>query len=200
MKFYGHADMSKNQLQNAALEAVTAFPAEPVMGQIAFINRIVYICVQNTPAPAVWVPLTNEITSYTFVQAEAASTWSITHNLGTTSVAIQVFGGDNRVVIPQEIETTGPNTATILFGTAFAGRAVIVTGHFEGNSKPAYAYTHYQTSASTTWTITHALGYNPIVRVFIGVDEVQPAGISHPDTNTTVITFSTPQVGTARLI
>ena len=55
MKFYGHADMQKNQLQNAALQTLTQFPALPVVGQIAFVNSIVYICVANDPAPAVWV-------------------------------------------------------------------------------------------------------------------------------------------------
>ena len=200
MKFFGHADLQKNQLQNASLQTLTQFPTEPVVGQIAFVNSIVYICVKTAPLPAVWVPLTREINSYAHLQAEASSVWSVTHNLQTTSVNVQVYDGNNRVVIPDEIQTTGPNTLTIALGTAMAGRAVVLTGHLDGQVRPTYAYTHYQNSASTTWTINHALGYNPIVRVFIGNSEVQPQTITHPDTNTTVITFATAQVGYAQLI
>lgn len=199
MKFYGHADLQKNQLQNAALQTLTTFPAIPVVGQLAFVNSTVYICVGSGDLP-VWVPLTREITAFTYTQAEAATTWNITHDLNTTAVNVQVFDGASRVVIPDEITTTGPNTATITFGTAFAGRAVIVSGHFDGNVKPTYAYTHYQNVSSTSWVIPHNLGYNPIVRVFIGTQEVQPLTVQHDSTSQVTITFSTPQVGYARLI
>lgn len=200
MKFYGHANLQKNELQNAVLSTLTAFPIDPKVGQVAFVNSIVYICTSVDPLPAVWVPLTREISSYTHTQESAATTWNITHNLNTTSVNIQVYDDTNKVVIPDSIETTGPNTATVTVGTLMTGRAVVVTGHIDGLQRPTYAYTHYQNSASTTWTITHNLGYNPIIRVFIGTNEVQPASISHPDTNTTVITFTTAQVGYAQLI
>lgn len=200
MKFYGHADLQKNQLQNASLQTLSQFPVSPVVGQIAFVNSIVYICVQNTPLPAIWVPLTREITSYVHTQEVAATTWTITHNLATTGVNVQVYDATNRVVIPDEIETTGPNTVTITFGQGLAGRAVVLTGHIDGNVRPTYAYTFYQTSASTTWTINHNLGYNPITRVFIGTDEVQPESISHPSTNQTIITFQSAQTGYAKLI
>jgi hypothetical protein len=199
MKFYGHADLQKNQIQNAALQTLSSFPSVPVVGQIAFVNSIVYICVTAGSLP-IWVPLTREITAYTHTQASAASTWSITHGLNTTSVNVQVFGTDSRVVIPDEIEVTGNNTATVTFGTGVAGRAVVISGHFDGNVKPTYSYTHYQSSASTTWVIVHNLGYNPIVRVFIGNQEVQPLSITHDSTNQVTITFNTAQVGYARLI
>jgi hypothetical protein len=201
MKFYGHANLQQNELQNAVLTVLTAFPTDPKVGQIAFVNSIVYVCIQNTaPNPPIWVPLTQEITAYTHTQSTASSTWSITHNLNTTSINVQVFDGNNRVIIPDEIEVTGPTTCAITLAGAITGRATIVTGHFDGVQKPTYAYTYYQTEASTTWTIVHNLGYDPIVRVFIGTSEVQPATVSFPDTNTVVITFDTAEVGTVRLI
>lgn len=198
MKFYGHANLNQNEVQNAALSTLTVFPDTPVVGQLAFVNSIVFICVSAGALP-VWVPLTREITAYTHTQAVAAQTWNVTHNLNTTSVNIQVYDNLNRVMIPDEIETLTPTTATITFNTSTAGRAVLVSGHFDGNQKPTYAYTHYQSSSSTTWVITHNLGYNPVVRVFIGNNEVQPASIVHDSTNQVTITFSTAQVGYARL-
>jgi hypothetical protein len=199
MKFYGHANLQQNQLQNATLETLTAFPPLPGVGQIAFMNSIVYICVAAGALP-VWVPLTNEITAYTHPQVTAATTWYVVHGLNTSSVNFQVFDNSNRVVIPDQIETTSANTATITFAGAMAGRAVCISGMFDGNVKPTYAFTFQQGAADSAWTIVHNLGYYPIVRVFIGSQEVQPLTIIHDSLNQITVTFSTPQVGYARLI
>lgn len=199
MKFYGNANLQKNLIQNAALETLSAFPSAPVVGQVAFVNSIVYICVTAGSLP-VWVPLTNEITSYTHLQSTGAYSWSVNHQLNTTSVNVQVYDENASMVIPSSIDIIDPDNVTITFSTAAAGRAVVLTGHFDGNVKPTYAYTHYQNTASTEWVITHNLGYNPIVRVFIGNQEVQPLTITHDSTNQVTITFSTAQAGYARLI
>jgi hypothetical protein len=199
MKFYGHANLQQNELQNAVLSTLTEFPATPKIGQIAFVYSTVFICVAISPLP-VWVPLTREITAYTHSQPVASSTWNITHSLNTTSVNVQVYDNSNRAVIPDVIETVSPTELTVSFSGAQAGRAVIVSGHYDGNQKPVYAYTHYQNSTSTEWVILHGLGYNPIVRVFIGNQEVQPLSITHNSVNQVTITFSTTQVGYARLI
>lgn len=199
MKFYGHANLNQNELQNAVLSTLTAFPADAKVGQIAFMNSIVYICVTAGSLP-VWVPLTGEITAYTHVQSVASATWNIVHALNTSSVNIQVYDANSRVIIPDNIQTTSANSATITFNDAQAGRAVCISGMFDGNVKPTYAFTFQQGSASDTWVILHNLGYFPIIRVFIGSQEVQPASIVHDDTNQVTLTFNDPQVGYARLI
>ena len=104
------------------------------------------------------------------------------------------------MMIPDEIEIMSPNQVKFTFGSMIDGVATIVTGHLDGNTKPTYAYTYYQTESASTWTIDHNLGYNPIVRVFIGTSEVQPLTTQHPTVNQTIVTFSTPQVGFARFI
>jgi hypothetical protein len=199
MKFYGDANLQQNELQNAVLSTLTQFPSPPKQGQIAFVRSVVYICVTAGELP-VWVPLTNEITAYTHNQEGLSANWSISHPLNTMSVNVQVYDGTNNVIIPDSIVTTGPGTVLVNFSTATGGRAVVITGQFDGNPKPTYAFTYYQNPASTTWTITHNLGYNPVVRVFIGNDEVQPLTTSHPSIMQTVITFTTAQAGYARLI
>lgn len=200
MKFYGHANLQQNELQNAVLSTLTTFPIDPKVGQIAFVNNTVYICVRTDPLPAIWIPLTQEITAYTHTQSTPSTSWTIVHNLNTSDIHVQIFNSDNVFVIPDEITILGPNSCTVTFSGNQDGKAVVLSGHFTGSRKPTYAYTHYQDSSSTTWTINHALGYNPIVRVFIGTQEVQPQSITHPSVNQTVITFATPQVGYARLI
>lgn len=200
MKFFGHANLQQNELQNAVLPIESAFPVSPKVGQIAFVNSTVYICVSLANSLPVWVPMTREITAFTHNQNTDSATWLINHGLNTTSVQVQVFDTSSRVVIPDEVEVLTPDLVQVTLNVPAQGRAVVLTGHFDGNVKPTYSYTHYQTNASTSWVINHGLGYNPILRVFIGNQEVQPSSITHDSVNQVTITFSTAQVGYARLI
>lgn len=199
MKFFGHADLLQNQLQNAALETLTYFPSLAVSGQIAFVNSVVYICVESGELP-VWVPLTREISGHNHVQSTPLSTWVVQHDLNTTVVNIQVFDSNNRAFIPDEVEVLTPNSVQIAFSSDTVGRAVVLSGHLDGNTKPTYSYTHYQSTAASEWVIVHGLGYSPIVRIFIGTQEVQPSSITHTNSTQVNVTFATPQVGYARLI
>jgi len=200
MKFYGNANLQQNELQQAVIQIEEAFPATPKVGRLVFVNSILYICVSITNGLPVWVPLTRELTLYTHTQSVASVTWVINHALNTTGVQVQVFDNQGRVVIPDEITVTDSNHVTIQLGTAFVGRAVVLTGHNDGSVKPTYSYTHYQSVADSSWVINHGLGYNPIVRVFIGNNEVQPMSIVHNSNSTVTISFSQPYVGLAKLV
>src|SRR5215216_4482455 len=103
MKFYGNANLQQNELQNAVLPLDTAFPTTPKVGQLAFVNSTVYICVSAANSLPVWVPMTREITAYTHNQGNASATWNISHNLNSTSVQVQVFDALGRMFIPDNI-------------------------------------------------------------------------------------------------
>lgn len=61
-------------------------------------------------------------------------------------------------------------------------------------------YTHTQSAAAATWTITHPLGRKPgSVTVWIA-DELVHTDIQAPDNQTVVITFPSPTSGYAQLI
>lgn len=199
MKFYGNANLQQNLLQNAVLPLDSEWPTAPKAGQLVFKDAILYICVTAGALP-VWVPLTNEIAMYVHAQTEDSATWTVNHNLNTTAPSVQIWGNDNKMMIPNEVTISGANTVIVDLGFAAQGRAVVVAGSQEGNTKPAYGFTQNFTSPLSTWTVNHNLGYTPIVRVFIGTSEVQPASITHPTSMQTVITFSSPQVGTAKFI
>lgn len=200
MKFYGHANLQQNQLQQAVIPIEEAFPAAPKVGRLAFVNSILYICVAVEDSLPVWVPLTRELTLYTHSQAALSNTWSIIHNLNTVSVQVQVFDGADRVMIPDQITVTGPNTVSVTFSTPIVGRAIVLTGHNDGSIKATYSYTHYQTVASSSWVVMHNLGREPITRVFIGNQEVQPQSITHNSLNQLTIAFAQPYSGIAKLV
>lgn len=200
MKFYGNAELQRNQLKEAVIPLDTVFPIDPRVGQIVFKDRILYICVEINNSIPVWCPLTNEVTSYTHIQSSSASAWVANHMLNTTHVSVTVYDTSNRVVIPNEINVTSPNQVVVNFGASAQGKVVILTGHFDGLQKTNYAYEHYQTVPSDTWVIPHALGRQPAVRVFIGNQEVQPASVTFTTMDIVTLTFTTPQVGQAKLI
>lgn len=201
MKFFGDANLQLNKLKSAVIPIEEAFPATPKVGLLAFVNQILYICVDITQAGLpVWVPLTRELTLYTHTQSPASDTWVIDHNLGTTSVQVQVFGNDERVLIPDDIIINSANRVTVSLHAAITGRAIILSGHNDGNAKPTYSYTHYQTSPATQWVINHSLGREPIVRVFVGNQEVQPQSITHTNYNSLTVTFSSATQGVVKLV
>lgn len=59
-------------------------------------------------------------------------------------------------------------------------------------------FIHTQTSAATVWTVAHHFGVEPEVTVLVAA--AATAGeVSHPDSETTTITFGAPTTGTALL-
>lgn len=61
------------------------------------------------------------------------------------------------------------------------------------------AYVFTQSSPASTWTINHNLGFVPSVEVFDSGSQEVEADVSHPTLNQTVIVFSVPLAGFARL-
>lgn len=200
MKFHGDVQLQQNFLKEAVIPLDSYFPVTPKVGQIVFKDRVLYICVEISAGTPIWVPLTNEITAFTHIQTTNSASWTINHPLNTAHVSVTVYDTDNRVVLPDEIKINSSSQITVGFSQSVQGKVVILTGTFDGQTKPTYAYEHIQTNLSTSWTIPHALGRYPIVRIFIGNQEVQPLSITFDTLDQVTITFSSAQVGQAKLI
>lgn len=56
----------------------------------------------------------------------AQTTVTITHNLSTTAIIVQVYDAGGNQVTPQSVQVTGANTVVLGFGAAFTGSAVII--------------------------------------------------------------------------
>jgi hypothetical protein len=200
MKFYGDAHLQQNYLKEAVIPLDTFFPVIPKVGQIVFKDRILYICVEINSGLPTWVPLTNQLTAYTHIQSVDSSVWTVNHNMNTANVSVTVYDTTNRVVIPGEVNVMGSNQVVVNFGSPAQGKVVVLTGTQDGQQAPTYAFEFYQTNPSTSWVIPHGLGRYPIVRIFIGNQEVQPESITFNSLDQVTIAFSTPQVGQAKLI
>lgn len=60
-------------------------------------------------------------------------------------------------------------------------------------------YVFTQSITASTWTINHNLGHVPSVEVFDSGSQEIEADVSHPSVNTTIILFTVPTTGFARL-
>lgn len=202
MKFYGDIALNNNKIQEMVLDMEENFPINPKSGRVVFRNNRVYIAADTIDGHTTWIPLTNTLNVHYHTQASRQIMWEVTHNLNTTTPMVQVYDDSSQqMFIPQDITVIDNNKLRIVMTVPTTGRAVVMSGEATGANQPqAKSYTHEQTDPSDEWLINHNLGYNPFVRVFIGNEEVTPESIIHNSITQTVIRFTTPKVGVARLV
>lgn len=68
----------------------------------------------------------------------------------------------------------------------------------DGNAAGAFNYT--QASPLSSWTINHNKGYRPHTEVYSPGGVRVGADVTHTSVNQTIVSFSAPQAGFARLI
>ena len=198
MKHFG--DLVFQTASAPVMNAEAGFPSTASAGRVVFVDKRVWICAELVSGQPIWVPLTNEISAFTHVQSSSSASWTITHNLNATSPLVQVYDASYKMIIPDEVEVVSNNAVTITFGTAITGRAVVMYGDISGAEKSPIAYEYAQTTLASTWVIEHGLGYYPIVRIFVGNEEILPASVIHDSIFQTTITFSEAKTGIARFV
>jgi len=198
MKHYG--DVAMQASSALIMQAEASFPETATAGRVIFVDKRVWIAAELVTGSPVWVPLTNEISSHVHVQDSASTTWTITHNLNTTTPLVQIYDANYKMIIPDEITPTSNNVCTVTLGTAITGRATVMFGDVTGATKSPYAFEYTQTTLANPWVVEHGLGYFPIVRVFVGGEEILPASIIHDSIYQTTITFSELKTGIVRFV
>jgi hypothetical protein len=152
---------------------------------------------------------------FNFTQAVGTTTWTVNHNLNTSTPLVNVYDSGYNQLIPAGVTSTTANTTQITFSTAQTGYAIISKGSGISSqtavsssfaTTASYASSvgvnFVQSSPSTTWTINHNLNNRyPLVQTY-GSDSLVliPQSISGSSVNTTIITFSTAISGYARVI
>lgn len=188
------------QLYGPSLVADSTFPDSPVVGTLVFKDKRVYIAAELQTGVPVWVPLTNEISSYIYNETVGSTSWTVTHDLNSGAPLVQVYDENHEVIIPDTIVPTDNNELVVTFSNSQTGVAVIMANTTsEGTDRSGLQFTYEQSFTSvTSVAVTHNLGYNPIVRVFIGTSEVQPQSVIHDSIMQATVTFSGAQTGVIR--
>lgn len=102
----------------------TDFPPNPRMGSAALVNRILYVYMEMGGVQS-WYPLTQHTSSYIHTQGLPSQTWTVNHNLATTSLWIQVKDHTGNILIVSK-QDVNVNTFTLHFTSPVTGTCVVV--------------------------------------------------------------------------
>lgn len=199
MEIHGNLNMKGNELREAGLGIDTGFPLTPKPGRLTFTGGVAYVCAEIDEGMPVWIPITNQRQMKNWTQGVEALEWTIEHGLGQNTVFVQVYGLDGNMIVPESINTTEVDRVTIRFSIPVAGRALVMRGEETGNTPPPVSYEQGFVEQQV-WVVNHQLGYNPIIRVIVGNQEVQPTSIVHDSTMQATVTFNSPRSGTVRCV
>jgi hypothetical protein len=127
----------------------------------------------------------------------AQTSVTVTHNLGTSAVLVQVQDASGNVVVPQNIAITSANVVTLTFGANFTGSVTVIG--FGAPSAPEFNETF---AAATSVTVTHNLNTtNVFVMVYDGSgNQVIPQGIAVTSANVVTLTFGAAFAGSVVVV
>ncbi len=137
---------------------------------------------------------------YLHEQSSAATTWTISHNFEYQYVNVDVYDGNDQIVIPTSVTATDGNTLTLTFSSPVSGNAIISTGG-QAIDERGKNVVHNQSSAATNWRVTHSIGEQyPAVTVYDDTDSVIiPQQIKAFDGSKMEIIFAQPVSGNANI-
>ena len=135
---------------------------------------------------------------YLHAQTVAATTWTVSHNFNYQYVNVDVYDGNDQIVIPTSITATDSDTITLTFSSAVSGNAIVSTGG-QNREEKGKNKIHNQAAAATNWKVTHSVGEQyPSVTVYDEEDNViQPQQIYAASAQRMDIVFAQPQSGNA---
>jgi len=142
---------------------------------------------------------------YTESISSASTTWTVNHNLGSQFAGVPLIQTDDtsyygRYDYPT-VTYTNDNSLTISFDTAQSGNVAVV-----GSSNISGYYLHNQSSASTTWVITHNLNQKYLNVTPIDSSNVSYVGrydfpsIYYNNSNALTLLFSSAVTGNAVIV
>lgn len=103
-------------------------PTSPLLGQAWFDTTTNVLKIWSSTT---WVSITQTVLSFRHTQTNAASTWTVQHNMNLPSpfiADVTVFvntSGGVKQILPNDITFTSKDSITITFTTAYSGIAVI---------------------------------------------------------------------------
>lgn len=103
---------------------LSEFPENPQIGTFVIKDQCLYGYIK-IGGMETWYPFASKTNSYVHTQGLAATNWTITHNLGTSDVWIQIKDS-NGAIVQALTEVIDANTVKVHFTVAITGTAVVV--------------------------------------------------------------------------
>jgi hypothetical protein len=106
------------------LDAKAEFPANPSIGTMILKGNAIYAYIV-VGGLETWYPFANRTNSYVHTQGLASTVWTVTHNLHSTDIWMQVKDSSGKIVTTAST-IVDENTVLITFTTGITGTVVIV--------------------------------------------------------------------------
>ena len=137
---------------------------------------------------------------YKHSQTVAATTWTVSHNFDYQYVNVDIYDGNDQMVIPTTLTATDSNTITLTFSSPVSGNAIVSTGG-QAIDERGKNVVHNQSTPSENWRVTHSIGDQyPSVTVYDSDDNVIiPQQINAVDGSKMDIVFSEAVSGNANI-
>jgi len=136
MKMYGVDLAEGSEILNSVIASGSAFPSLPDVGELFFLNAGVpatdglYVYNNASSWQSISLPPNSSTVTHKHLQSTPATTWTVAHNLGTTSIQITTYvddgSGTYAKIIPQSEIILDVNTVEIRFSTNFTGQVILI--------------------------------------------------------------------------
>lgn len=127
---------------------------------------------------------------------------SVNHSLNDTQVLIQVYDSLNEQITPDKIDIIDANNILVEFATSTTGTIIVHGGVATVPDGGVATFLHNQTSALSTWTVTHNLNdSNPVIEVYDSTgNPIEPQSINITNNNEFTVTFGSAITGSVRVL
>jgi len=135
----------------------------------------------------------------------AGSPYYIAHGLNSLYPIVQLWDATTGGLLQAEVAVVDANTVSVTFRVTPPNNVNVVVGAGVGQAggtggTQTLGYTYTQSSAATTWTISHGLSFYPNVTVVDSTgNEIFPGNVQYPSSSTVQLTFSAAVGGSAYL-
>lgn len=140
--------LSNLEFKNSAhiLSKFDEFPEDPQIGMVIFKGNGLYIYAENIFSGTIeWFnlfDLTRQNASYTHIQNDESTEWTIQHDLNTQDLFVVVYDANNNKQIESGVEFLDDNSLKITFSEALSGKAILFAASV--NATPSNIYTKEQ--------------------------------------------------------
>lgn len=192
MKFLGKVNFMGNTVKNMTIDSDDSGIEFPGEGRLVrkdgrLLMGVAYI--DGETQGVAYVPMLQEKNTHLHDQTTASAVWTITHNMNSTRLSVQVWP-EGEVGTADKIEAIDADTVRVTFSIPVTGTATVIVGNIDGLPKPDIRF-EQSISEARSITLNHGLGYNPLIRVLnSGGLELLNYSTTHPTVNQSVLTFT----------
>ncbi len=118
---------------NTLFSETMTFPDNPAIGQLVFLNQILYVY-SNLRGTLTWYPLSNQKYTHVHRQNSISNKWEVIHNLNSRNIIYTVYDPELNLINNTTIEFVDSNSFNLLLNTPNSGRIVLFAEYDTGLS------------------------------------------------------------------